>query len=84
MTKDEISFNTYLHSDHELFSSLLRRIVQAAPNEDLSDYVLSEIGRNVGADRCYVYRFWDLGKSLMCTNTHEWCAEGIEPVIGGQ
>ena len=84
MTKGEISFNAYLRSDRELFSSLLKRIVQAAPNEDLSDYVLSEIGRNVGADRCYVYRFWDLGKSLMCTNTHEWCAEGIEPVIGGQ
>ena len=38
----------------------------------------------MGADRCYVYWFWEPGKSSMCTNTHEWCAEGIKPEIGGQ
>ena len=73
----------YIREDRELFGSLLRRIVQAAPNEDPSDFVLESIGRNVGADRCYVYRFWEPGKSSMCTNTHEWCAEGIKPEIGG-
>ena len=73
-----------LNTDRTLFSSLLKHIVQVAPNEDSSDYVLATIGRNVGADRCYVYRFWDPGKSSMCTNTHEWCAEGIDPKIGGQ
>ena len=70
--------------DRTLFSSLLKHIVQAAPNEDPSDFVLASIGRNVGADRCYVYRFWEPGKTSMCTNTHEWCAEGIKPEIGGQ
>ena len=67
-----------------LFSSLVKYIVQTAPNDDPSDHVLATIGRNVGADRCYVYRFWEPGKSSMCTNTHEWCAEGIKPEIGGQ
>ena len=73
-----------LRRDRALFSSLLKHIVQAKPNEDPSDFVLASIGRNVGADRCYVYRFWEPGKSSMCTNTHEWCAEGIKPEIGGQ
>ncbi len=53
MPDDETTYD-----DHALFGSLLRRVVQAEPNEDISDFVLAEIGRNVGADRCYVYRFW--------------------------
>ena len=71
-------------ADRALFSSLLKRIVRAAPNEDPSNFVLEAMGRSVGADRCYVYRFWEPGKTSMCTNTHEWCAEGILPEIGGQ
>ena len=71
-------------ADRALFSSLLKRIVRAAPNEDPSNFVLEAVGRSVGADRCYVYRFWEPGKTSMCTNTHEWCAEGILPEIGGQ
>ena len=73
-----------LCDDRALFSSLLKYVVQAAPNEDATDFVLASIGQNVGADRCYVYRFWDPEKTSMCTNTHEWCAEGITPEIGGQ
>lgn len=73
-----------LHSDRALFSSLLNHVVQAAPTEDPSDFVLAAIGRNVGADRCYVYRFWEPGKTSMCTNTHEWCADGIKPEIANQ
>ena len=85
MTNDnEYASDEQLRSDRELFSSLLKHIVQTAPNEDPTDFVLSSIGRNVGADRCYVYRFWDPGKTSMCTNTHEWCAEGIKPEIDGQ
>ena len=80
----ESKVEEYIREDRMLFSSLLRHIVQAAPNEDPSDFVLASIGRSVGADRCYVYRFWDPGKSSMCTNTHEWCADGIKPEIGGQ
>lgn len=60
-----------LEKDRELFSSLLKHIVQAEPDEDSSDFVLATIGENVGADRCYVYWFWEPGKSSMCTNTHE-------------
>ena len=73
-----------LRSDRELFSMLLKHVVQAAPTEDPTGFVLAAIGKNVGADRAYVYRFWEPGKSSMCTNTHEWCADGIKPEIGGQ
>ena len=84
MKEDKSIIDGYFRDDRMLFSSLLKHIVQAAPNEDPSDFVLESIGRSVGADRCYVYRFWDPGKSSMCTNTHEWCAEGIKPEIAGQ
>ncbi len=40
---------------------------------------LRELGEFVGADRCYVFDF-DLKKGL-CSNTFEWCAEGIRPEI---
>lgn len=40
---------------------------------------LGEMGRCVNADRAYVFAYhFDEG---ICTNTHEWCAEGIEPQI---
>ena len=84
MNKDDDGIAELLRNDRRLFSSLLKHIVQAAPNEDCSDFVLASIGKNVGADRCYVYWFWEPGKSSMCTNSHEWCAEGINPEIAGQ
>ena len=73
-----------MQADRMLFGSLLKYVVQSAPSEDPFDFVLAAIGQSVGADRCYVYRFWDPGKTSMCTNTHEWCAEGIKPAIGRQ
>ena len=72
------------HGGGSLFNSLLERIIRASPNEDSANVILETIGRVVEADRCYAYRFWDPGKSSMCTNTHEWCADGIEPMISGR
>ena len=82
--KNKNSIEQYIRDDRDLFSMILKHIAQTAPNEDPSDFILSAIGRSVGADRCYVYRFWEPGKSSMCTNTHEWCVEGIKPEIGSQ
>ncbi len=73
-----------VHDDRALFISLLIRIVRASPDEDSASLILETVGRAVNADRCYAYRFWEPGKSSMCTNTHEWCAEGIAPMISGQ
>lgn len=40
---------------------------------------LEKIGNFAGVDRSYIFLFADGG--LFCNNTHEWCAEGIEPQI---
>ena len=40
---------------------------------------LGDLAEFVGADRAYVFQY-DFGKRT-CANTHEWCAEGIEPQI---
>lgn len=43
------------------------------------DRALGEIGAFVKADRAYIFSY-DLGTQTAC-NTHEWCADGIEPAI---
>jgi len=40
---------------------------------------LEAIGTFTDADRAYVFKFSDDG--VLADNTHEWCAEGIEPQI---
>ncbi len=43
------------------------------------DQALARIGRFAGADRAYVFSY-DLAEGTT-SNTHEWCAEGIEPQL---
>ncbi len=40
---------------------------------------LARIAEFVGADRSYVFQFGDDGRTA--SNTHEWCAPGVEPQI---
>ncbi|MEW5785120.1 MAG: HD domain-containing phosphohydrolase [Bacillota bacterium] len=47
--------------------------------DEAVDHVLRLSGGFFNADRSYVFRFSDDGK--MMNNTHEWCADGIEPQI---
>lgn len=47
--------------------------------DDRIDGALEEIGRFFGADRAYVFLF-HIGEETM-TCSHEWCAEGVEPII---
>ena len=70
-----------VRGERALFSSLFRRIVQSAPDEDLSGCVLEAMGANVGADRAFVCRFLEPGKSSVCAKTHVWCAEGVKPAV---
>jgi len=47
--------------------------------EDAIHTSLRELGQFVGADRAYVFSYdWVNG---FCTNTHEWCEEGVSPQI---
>jgi diguanylate cyclase (GGDEF)-like protein/PAS domain S-box-containing protein len=43
------------------------------------NHVLESIGVFADVDRSYVFQFHDDGKKM--SNTHEWCAEGVEPQI---
>ncbi len=42
------------------------------------DHALGILGEFAGIDRCYVFQISEDGRSL--TNTHEWCAEGVESI----
>jgi PAS domain S-box-containing protein len=52
----------------------------AAPAEIMDtaiDQVLQRCGEHIGADRAYLFLFSEDGTRM--SNTHEWCADGIEP-----
>jgi signal transduction histidine kinase/ActR/RegA family two-component response regulator len=53
-----------------------------APIESIDAIIIEALGdtsRYVGADRGYRFTYdWEHGT---CSNTHEWCAEGIDPQI---
>ncbi len=65
----------------ELITSLSSNLINVAPSD--LDQTLSQairtIGEFVGADRSYIFLFFPETNTL--NNTHEWCAEGIEPQI---
>jgi len=44
------------------------------------DEALKAAGQFAGVDRSYLFQLDETGH--VATNTHEWCAEGIEPEIG--
>lgn len=52
-----------------------------ADAEDLDEAIdngLSTLGELVGADRSYLFRLHGAG---LLSNTHEWCAKGVDPAI---
>ena len=51
--------------------------VPVAHADSAIDKALEGLGRFFGIDRAYLFEY-DFGK-LKTSNTHEWCAEGIEP-----
>lgn len=64
-----------------IITSLSSRFITLAPEDTDANvtYALKIIGEFTGADRAYVIQLDDLGETM--DNTHEWCAEGIEPRI---
>jgi len=69
----------------DAFGALLLRLsgefinVPAARVDEAIDRALADSARFVGADRAYLFRY-DLARRIGC-NTHEWCADGVEPQI---
>jgi PAS domain S-box-containing protein len=64
-----------------LISNLARQFISAsaARIDAMIDSALQAIGAFVQADRSYIFQYYDNLKLM--DNTHEWCAEGIEPQI---
>ena len=60
-------------------ASLFIYIAESETDAVISDS-LRQIGEYTGVDRAYVCRY-DAENDTM-TNTHEWCSEGISPLIG--
>ena len=73
----------YLASLAELVTHLTGRFVNVSPGglDQEIDNALQLIGKFAGVDRSYVFQFSRDGQRV--SNTHEWCAPGIEPEIEG-
>jgi two-component sensor histidine kinase len=71
----------YLANFAGLITMLTGRFVILGPealDEEITN-ALREIGEFAAVDRSYVFQFSEDGSRI--SNTHEWCARGIEPVI---
>jgi two-component system cell cycle sensor histidine kinase/response regulator CckA len=65
----------------QLITSISTHFINLAPDKiDVGiNRALQAIGGFAGVDRSYVFLFRDGGTTM--DNTHEWCAEGIEPQV---
>lgn len=65
-----------------LIATISSTFINLAPREADAGILraLKIIGEFCGVDRCYVFQYADKEKKKMA-NTHEWCAEGVEPMI---
>lgn len=65
----------------QLISRAARRFMELPPEEAdrAIDEALAGLGVFAGVDRAYVFRVYDA--PAVVSNTHEWCAPGIEPAI---
>jgi PAS domain S-box-containing protein len=71
----------------EAFEGLIARISTRFVEQPVQqvdagiDFALEGLGRFAGVDRCYLFLFSADGRTM--TNTHEWCATGINSVQDG-
>ncbi len=63
----------------ELIASLSTGFIELSADQidDALDDALAVIGRFCEVDRSYIFLFSEDGRRM--SNTHEWCAEGVEP-----
>lgn len=65
----------------QLLISLSNRLINISIDEidTIIGEGLEQIGRLVGVDRAYIFKYSSNKKKV--SNTHEWCADAIEPLI---
>jgi len=64
----------------QIILSISNSFITIAPDavDDGIQQAISQIGEFGSVDRCYVFLF-DKETEISMSNTHEWCADGIEP-----
>jgi PAS domain S-box-containing protein len=64
-----------------LMASLATLFINLRPEEtdEKINFALEKIGQILNVDRVYVFKYSE--NLEFCSNTYEWCAEGIEPQI---
>lgn len=64
-----------------LLTTLSMKLISAPAVEfnEITQQALADVGAYVGADRAYIFRY-DFSAAT-ASNTHEWCAEGIDSEI---
>lgn len=74
----------YLSNLQNLLMNINTRLINITTGnfDEVVNTSLKEIGEFVSADRSYLYL--NDRKVQTTSNTHEWCAEGIEPMISTQ
>lgn len=83
VTQEEIARTQTLHKSEleRLIISISIKLLEA-PIEHIDATIIEALGdtsKYVGADRGYRFTYdWERGT---CSNTHEWCAQGIDPQI---
>lgn len=70
------------HDEIETFMAYLATMFINSSGEDIDvkiNFALENIGRLLEVDRVYVFQYSE--DLALCSNTYEWCNEGIEPQI---
>ena len=73
--KQEADQKHFIHLSTELIQALVR----VKDLDEVIDNLLEQTGRYLDVARSYLFRFDSNGEYY--SNTHEWCAEGVDPQI---
>ncbi len=61
----------------QMLSDLASRFVLDEDLDEAIDHALKELGLFTSSSRCYLFQIGS--RSLTMSNTHEWCAQGVQP-----
>lgn len=81
LKKQSEAETAYNRRFEHLIATLASEFINVLPDriDAMIDKALKAIGEFVQADRSYIFQYYD--NLRLMDNTHEWCAEGIEPQI---
>jgi len=66
-------------AENSLVQYAFQRLYESSDVEETIDYILGSIGREMNVSRVYVFE--NSPDNKLCSNTFEWCNDGISPEI---